>query len=51
MRLEVELRGGPQPLRVKADLMGPIRVRPSAQLVADVERLCGPGTVSLDTRG
>jgi DNA polymerase-3 subunit alpha len=44
--LELDLRGGAQPLRVKADVGGPIRVRPSSQLVADVERLCGAGTVS-----
>jgi DNA polymerase III subunit alpha len=45
--LELELRGGAEPLRVKADVTGPIRVRPSSQLVADVERLCGAGTIVL----
>jgi DNA polymerase-3 subunit alpha len=45
--LELELRDRPHPLRVKADVGGAIRVRPSSQLVEDVERLCGPGTVSL----
>jgi hypothetical protein len=45
--LEVDLRGGVEPLRVKADVTGPIRVRPSSQLVADVERLCGAGTIVL----
>ncbi len=45
--LELELRGGAEPLRVKADVGGPIRVRPSSQLVADVERLCGAGTIVL----
>jgi hypothetical protein len=33
-------------IRVTADISG-IRVRPSERLVADVEKLCGPGTVSL----
>ena len=45
--LEVELRGTAQPMRVRADLLGPMRVRPSAQLVADLERVCGQGTVAL----
>ena len=45
--LEVELRGTPQPMRVRVDLLGPTRVRPSAQLVADLERVCGQGTVAL----
>ncbi len=44
---EVELRGGGRPLRVCADLAGPMRVTPSAQLVADLERVCGEGTVAL----
>jgi len=43
--VELEL-GGTQPLRVRADI-GAIRVKPSERLVADVEQLCGPGTVSL----
>ncbi len=41
--LEIELRGGPEPLRVRADLQGPTRVRPSADLLAELERICGPG--------
>ena len=45
--LEVELRGRGQPLRVRADLMGPLRVKPSAQFVADVEPRVGAGRVSL----
>jgi DNA polymerase III subunit alpha len=45
--LELELRAGARPLRVKADIAGPIRVRPSSQLVADVEQLCGAGAVVL----
>ena len=39
--LEMELRRGAEPLRVKADVGGPMRVTPSAEFVADVERLCG----------
>jgi DNA polymerase-3 subunit alpha len=45
--LEVELRGGRRPLKVRADVLGPTRVRPSAQFVADVEQVCGAGTVLL----
>ena len=45
--LELELRGGAQPLRVKADVLGQTRVKPSSQLVADLERVCGAGTVVL----
>jgi hypothetical protein len=45
--LELELRGRKPALRVKADILGQVRVRPSAQLVAEVERLCGPGTIVL----
>jgi len=45
--LEIELKGRAAPLRVRADVIGPMRVRPSTDMVADVERLCGPGTVTL----
>jgi len=45
--LEVELRGGQRPLKVRADVLGPTRVKPSAQLVADLERVCGEGAVLL----
>ena len=45
--LEVELRGGGRPLKVKADLLGPTRVKPSAQLIAELEQVCGEGTVWL----
>ena len=44
--LEVDLRGGAEPLRVRADLRAR-PVRPSAQLLADVERICGAGSVAL----
>ncbi|HEX7486210.1 MAG TPA: DNA polymerase III subunit alpha, partial [Vicinamibacterales bacterium] len=45
--IEVDLRGGQRPLKVRADLLGPTRVKPSAQLVADLERVCGEGAVAL----
>jgi DNA polymerase III subunit alpha len=45
--LEVELRGGPRPLKVRADVLGATRVKPSAQLVADLEQICGEGAVLL----
>jgi DNA polymerase III subunit alpha len=45
--IEVELRGGAQPLRVKAEVLGQTRVKPTAQLVAELERVCGPGAVTL----
>jgi DNA polymerase-3 subunit alpha len=35
------------PMRVRVDLSGQVRVRPSEQLVADLERICGPGSVTL----
>jgi DNA polymerase-3 subunit alpha len=35
------------PLRARLDVSGQVRVRPSAQLVADLERICGPGSVTL----
>jgi DNA polymerase III subunit alpha len=45
--LELELRGTAQPIRVLADVLGHVRVKPSAQLVADLEKVCGQGTVIL----
>jgi DNA polymerase-3 subunit alpha len=35
------------PLLARVDVSGQVRVRPSAQLVADLERICGPGSVRL----
>ncbi|MGE5200130.1 MAG: DNA polymerase III subunit alpha [Rhodospirillaceae bacterium] len=35
------------PLRVRVDVSGQVRVRPSEQLVADLERICGPGSVAV----
>ncbi len=45
--LEIELHRGDAPVCVKADVAGPMRVTPSAEFVADVERLCGQGAVML----
>ena len=35
------------PLRVRVDVSGQLRVRPSDQLVAALERICGPGSVTV----
>ena len=43
--LDIELRQEPQAMRVTAEL-SQTRIRPSETLVAEVERLCGKGTVS-----
>ena len=43
--LDIELRNALQPVMVTADL-SQIRIRPSETLVAEVERLCGKGSVS-----
>jgi len=43
--LEMDLRGQARPLRVRADVA--MRVRPSERLVAELEALCGQGTVEL----
>jgi DNA polymerase-3 subunit alpha len=45
IELEVERDG--RKLRVSADVMPQIRVRPSTQLVSAVEQLCGAGSVTL----
>jgi DNA polymerase-3 subunit alpha len=45
VHLEIDVRGEPRPLRVKADVAQ--RVRPSERLVAEVEQLCGVGSVEL----
>jgi DNA polymerase-3 subunit alpha len=45
-RVSLELDvNGPRPLRVRADVAQ--RVRPSEKLVAEVEQICGTGTVEL----
>jgi DNA polymerase-3 subunit alpha len=43
--LELDVKGGAKPLRVKANVAQ--RVRPSEKLVAEVEQLCGTGSVEL----
>jgi hypothetical protein len=44
---EIELPATPTPLRVKADLSAQIRVKPSPALIAELEQIVGPGSVSL----
>ena len=44
---ELELPGRSTRLRVKADVSSQIRVRPSSTLIAEVEQIAGPGSVSL----
>ncbi len=45
--LVVDVAAGERDFRVRAELSGQMRVRPSDALVADLERICGPGTVTL----
>ncbi len=45
LAIEVEVNGGGAHTRVRVDVNPSIRVRPSEQFVAAVERLCGDGTV------
>jgi DNA polymerase-3 subunit alpha len=44
---ELELRECRPALRVRADIASQVRVRPSTELVADLEQICGTGSVSL----
>jgi DNA polymerase-3 subunit alpha len=44
---EIELPSTPRPLLVKADLSAHIRVKPSPMLIAELEQIVGPGSVSL----
>jgi DNA polymerase-3 subunit alpha len=44
--VELEVQRKDRPIRVRADL-GQVRIKPSAGLIEEVERLCGQGTVSL----
>jgi DNA polymerase III subunit alpha len=44
--IEVEIRSEGVPLRVRADV-APLRVQPSARLVAEVEQLCGAGSIEM----
>ena len=43
--LELDLRDQPRPLHVRADVA--MRVRPSERLIAELEQLCGQGSVEL----
>jgi DNA polymerase-3 subunit alpha len=45
--VEVETNGGSRHVLVRADVTSAIRVRTSEQFVADVERVCGRGSVTL----
>ena len=43
--LELDVKAQDKPLRVKADVIQ--RVKPSEKLVAELEQLCGAGSVEL----
>jgi hypothetical protein len=45
--IELEVDRGGRKLRVSADVMSQIRVKPSPQLLSAVEQLCGIGSVTL----
>jgi DNA polymerase III subunit alpha len=45
--LQLELRSGAHPLRVHAQVSSQIRVKPSPAFLAEVQRLCGDGSVEL----
>ena len=45
--VEVEMNGGSRHVIVRAEVTQSIRVRTSEQFVADVERLCGVGSVTI----
>jgi DNA polymerase III subunit alpha len=45
--LTIEMRPPLRPMRVKVDVHDQFRVRPSESLVADIERVCGQGAVTL----
>ena len=47
MAVEVEMNGGSRHVIVRAEVTQSIRVRTSEQFVADVEQLCGPGSVTI----
>ncbi len=44
---DIELQDAERHLRVKVDVNGQIRVRPSERLVSEVEKICGAGSVTL----
>jgi hypothetical protein len=45
--VEVEMNGGSRHVIVRAEVTQSIRVRTSEQFVADVEQLCGAGSVTI----
>jgi DNA polymerase-3 subunit alpha len=45
--IELEVDGGGRKIRVSADVMSQIRVRPTERLLTAVEQLCGVGSVTL----
>lgn len=45
LSFELELRNREPALRVRAEVSGQVRLRPSAQLYRDIEAVCGPGSV------
>jgi DNA polymerase-3 subunit alpha len=45
--LQLEIRGGPHPLRVRAQVSPQIRVKPSPAFLAAVQKICGEGSVRL----
>ncbi len=47
LALTVETRPPLRPMRVRLDVHNQFRVRPSESLVADIERVCGQGAVTL----
>jgi hypothetical protein len=46
-RVAIELQEPELKLRIKLDINAQIKVRPSERLVAEVEKICGAGSVSL----
>jgi DNA polymerase-3 subunit alpha len=45
--VEVDVNGGSRHVIMRAEVTSSIRVRTSEQFVADVERICGPGSVTV----
>jgi DNA polymerase-3 subunit alpha len=45
--VQLEIRNGETPMRVHAQISSQIRVRPSAVFLAEVQKLCGEGSVAL----
>jgi hypothetical protein len=47
VRIEVQLPHCDPPLQVRVDVSGQLRVRPSDALAAEIDAVCGAGTVTL----